>query len=98
MKLSILTITLCSALAIVGCKKKGNTAETGTGTDTASGSATMTASGSATMTASGSSGSAPAGKGELTSATWTKGGKIDAPLAFDRQLWSDDGSGNLQMF
>lgn len=109
MKLSILTLTLCSVVfAAAGCKKKTATSESGsnTGSATATGSATTT--GSATPTGSGSadgSGSAapttPAGKDELTSATWKKNdkpGKLDAPLAFDRQLYSDDGNGNMQVF
>jgi hypothetical protein len=89
MKLSILTITLCSvAFATAGCSKKS--AESG--------------SGSATTTGSGSGSAAPtaaAGKDELSSATWKKNdkpGKLDAPLAFDRQFYSDDGNGNLQIF
>ncbi|MEJ7596648.1 MAG: hypothetical protein WKG01_01960 [Kofleriaceae bacterium] len=32
------------------------------------------------------------------SATWRDGGKLAAPLSFDRQFWSDDTNGNLQIF
>ena len=109
MKHSILTLTLCSVVfAAAGCKKKTATNASGSGSATTTGSATETGSGSATMAGSGSapgSGSAapttPAGKDELTSATWKKKdkpGKLDAPLAFDRQLYSDDGNGNMQVF
>jgi hypothetical protein len=40
------------------------------------------------------------GKSELTSATWKKKDKEGkaGPLAFDRQLWVDDGHGNSQVY
>jgi len=111
MRASILTITLCSALvAMAGCKKK-SPAATGSGSEAAGGSASTTAPGSGSAPTAGSaaaagSGSAtapatPAGKDELTSATWKKDGKegkLAAPLAFDRQIWSDSNHGNLQIF
>jgi hypothetical protein len=105
MKLYILSITLCAfAFAAGGCKKKNDTTATGSGSAAPAGSATETGSGSATAMSSGSAAATPttpAGKDELSAATWKKQdkpGKLDAPLAFDRQFYSDDANGNLQMF
>ncbi len=105
---SKIMIGLCAvAFAVAGCKKdKGSESGSGSATTTGSATAPATGSGSATgsasTTAATGSGSAtasaptPTGKDQLTSAAWKD--QKAGPLAFDRQVGSDDGNGNLQVF
>ncbi len=95
------TALLCGAvLTTAACKKKAPDAAAGSGSN----DMTMGSAGSAVAPVAPPVGSAaapaPAAKDGLEAASWKndKGPGKAGPLTFDRQVWTDDGSGNLQIW